>query len=678
MKRKMAIKNKKIKFKSLSNKILKIVGISVAIAAIIPAVVSLVSMNSLISNIVEKQAVASVDIMKEELNNLSKTLKISAETIAFDQTMIDAILDKNATLILKESESLGESLGIDSIIVTDSEGFVLSRTHDTEKIGDDISNWNAIKSALSGEFYSGIETDTDFRYAVNAATSIFDNSGNLIGVVSTAYNLENNNFVDNLKGIMENEFTIFAGDERISTTIIDNGNRVVGTKLDSKIADIVINQKQNYTGKAKLFGKNYKTAYYPIISKDGSTVTGVLYSGRDNTDVEKSMLINIIIIAAAAVICVIIDISIVANTLKKRLALPLEKVVNAAKAIETGDINKNVMNSIAEITAKDEIGSLARSIEGAVNSVQMMSEDVGMFQKALFDHDLTVSADCSKHNGIYKATVETVGTLFSELTVVLNGIKIMSDGIDGGSSQVSGASQSLAQGATEQASATEELAATIEEISEQINENANSASFASSLSKETITEVEVSSNHMNEMMSAMSNMRNITNEISKIIKTIDDIAFQTNILALNAAVEAARAGVQGKGFAVVADEVRNLANKSADAAKSTALLIESSIEAVENGSKIAKTTEQALQNVVVKTNKVNEIVFEIADAAQKQSEGIMQIRTGVEQISDVVQTNSATAEETAAASEELAAQAQSLREMVDVYKTNVQNFCCEN
>ena len=120
-------------------------------------------------------------------------------------------------------------------------------------------------------------------------------------------------------------------------------------------------------------------------------------------------------------------------------------------------------------------------------------------------------------------------------------------------------------------------------------------------------------------MKAMNNINSISNEISKIIKTNDDIAFQTNILALNAAVEAARAGAQGKGFAIVADEVRNLANKSAGAAKNTAMLIENSIEAEENGSKITKTIEQALQNVVKKTNKANELVYEIAEAAQKQS-----------------------------------------------------------
>jgi len=665
----MKIKNTKTKkktFNGLSGRIKRITGICVAIAVIITAAVALFSMNSLIKEIAKEQATASVNVMKEELDNISETSEISAKTFALDQTVIDAITNKNSSKLLSEIKVLGETLGIGSIAVTDNKGSVLSSTYDTKS--DDFSNHEAIKTALAGNVFSGIDDDVNTKYSLDTAVPIYSNAGKVIGTISIVYNLDNPELVDNLKEITGDEFTVFAGDERIITSIINNGERAVGTKLDSKIADIVINKKQVYIDKAKIFGKNYITAYYPIISNDGNTVTGILFSGRDNSDVERKVFINIFTIMVIAILLIIVDIFILANVLNKMLKLPLEKVVNAAKAIEIGDINDEVINNINGISTMDEIGLLARSMEGAMNSVKMMSDDIVLFHKSILNHDLTVVVDKSKHQGVYGNIVETVENLFSELKHILQEIKIMADGIDSGSSHVSAASQSLAQGSTEQASSTEELASTIEDISQQISENANSADQASSLSMDANSEVKVSSNHMGDMVNAMNNINNISNEISKIIKTIDDIAFQTNILALNAAVEAARAGAHGKGFAVVADEVRNLANKSADAAKSTAVLIEHSIEAVLNGSKIADITEQALQSVVEKTYKVNGIIYQIAEAAQKQSEGIKQISIGIDQISSVVQSNSATSEETAAASEELAAQAESLRDMVSVYK----------
>lgn len=669
MKRKPLIKrsNRSSRSRNLSARILKILGICVATAVIVTAAASLLPMNSLITRLSTQQAVTSADFMKEELENLGNTLKISAKTVSMDQTIIESLSVSSHEDILNEIKYLGEALDIDNIVVTDATGTILSSTSETDKVGSNISGRDTLTMALSGDISSNIGKDENSVYAVNASSPIFNN-GAIIGAVYTSYNLDNTEFVDHLKEMTGDEFTIFAGDTRINTTIVADGKRAVGTTLDPKIANVVINEKQEYTGKAKLFGKNFITAYYPIMSSDGKTVTGVLYSGMDHTEIEKIFFKNIINISIIALILSILDIFIIAAVLKKGLKTPIEKVVKAASAIETGEVNSEVLSMINGITSNDEIGMLARSMEGAVNSVQLMSSDISMFHNALISRDLTMSVDKTKHSGIYREIMNIVESLFSELGKILKEIKVMADGIESGSSHVSSASQSLAQGSTEQASATEELSSTIENIAGQISENAASAEAANSLSMEAGREVKSSSNHMNEMVKAMDNINSISKEIGKIIKTIDDIAFQTNILALNAAVEAARAGVHGKGFAVVADEVRNLANKSAEAAKSTALLIENSITAVDKGSKIAAETEHALHNVVTKTNEVNSLINEIAEAAQKQRESIYQINIGIDQISGVVNANSASSEETAAASEELSAQAQSLHEMVNQYK----------
>ena len=346
-----------------------------------------------------------------------------------------------------------------------------------------------------------------------------------------------------------------------------------------------------------------------------------------------------------------------------RLLRPIKSIVSAAAEIADGNLNVQIA---AE--SEDEVGRLARTFLKMVQNLNVIVSDVYYILGKMAEGDFDVRTNSEEsYVGNFRGILSSMRTLNIKLSNVLMQINTAADQVSDGSEQVSSGAQALSQGTTEQASSIEELAATINEISLHVKQTAENAVQAREQTIHAGCEVDSCNHQMQEMIAAMDEIGEMSGQISKIIKTIEDIAFQTNILALNAAVEAARAGEAGKGFAVVADEVRNLASKSAEASKNTSALIEGAVRAVEKGTNIANETAHMLNKVVESAQAVSETVDKIADATKEQSSAIGQITVGVDQISSVIQTNSATAEESAAASEELSGQAQMLKALVNQF-----------
>ncbi|MDR2024246.1 MAG: methyl-accepting chemotaxis protein [Hungatella sp.] len=347
------------------------------------------------------------------------------------------------------------------------------------------------------------------------------------------------------------------------------------------------------------------------------------------------------------------------------IIVPLKKLTVIVDDLSQGNLDAEI-----SIKSKNEIGSLARSMEVLTTRLKTCIAYINEISKLLAqigDGNLNLSFT-QAYDGDFAKIKEALLQATDKLNNTLLECNSAADQVSSGSNQVSLGAQLLAEGTTEQASSTEELSATIAEISQQIKRNAGNAQLANTEAISAGEEVKNGNGQMQEMIAAMNDINTKSAEISKIIKTIEEIAFQTNILALNAAVEAARAGEAGKGFAVVANEVRNLAQKSDEAAKNTTILIEETIHAVENGANIADSTAQSMGNVVESFDKMIGLINEIAQASNEQAFAVSQVTAGIDEIATVVQTNSASAEESAAASEELNGQAQLLKDYIGQFK----------
>ena len=390
----------------------------------------------------------------------------------------------------------------------------------------------------------------------------------------------------------------------------------------------------------------------------------------DITDQESSRAARTtFIFAAAGIVCIIVCLIFAWTLTKKTGKKVLDTILEPLRAVEdvAKELTEGNLHSTLDYRSEDEIGRLAHSMRKSIRILGSYVDDIDRAMKLFAAGNFDVKPEV-EWRGDFVGILNSFMQFEKSIGETIRGIQNVSNEVSSAADQVASSSNDLADGATNQAAVVEELTATVAGVSEQVENNSKSAKEISGRVDELGNAILESNGKMHEMVDSMHEINEASNEIDKIIATINEIASQTNLLALNASIEAARAGEAGKGFAVVANQVNSLADQSAQAAKESAMLIETSVKAVEKGMVIAGQTAAQLEDVAENSKIITEEVTNIAETLETQTTEIQQINEGIEQINDVVQTNSATSEECAAASQQMSSEAENLREMIRKFK----------